>query len=155
MITFKQQLDIYEKEWESLLEEHNLAIFNIKAKIKETTKKLEDIDAQFVKDSNMLESEYKSYCSTIEKEKQGGLLRIEERLQEELSSLERRREDARLLSYNERQEKLEKALKPIDQQISMLDAELVRLQKKYEEVLTKIKYSENNKLKHLISMDNI
>ena len=136
MITFKQQLDIYEKEWESLLEEHNLAIFNIKAKIKETTKKLEDIDAQFVKDSNMLESEYKSYCSTIEKEKQGGLLRIEERLQEELSSLERRREDARLLSYNERQEKLEKALKPIDQQISMLDAELVRLQKKYEEVLS-------------------
>lgn len=136
MITFKQQLDIYEKEWESLLEEHNLAIFNIKAKIKEITKKLEDIDAQFVKDSNMLESEYKSYCSTIEKEKQGGLLRIEERLQEELSSLERRREDARLLSYNERQEKLEKALKPIDQQISMLDAELVRLQKKYEEVLS-------------------
>lgn len=39
--------------------------------------------------------------------------------------------------------------------IERSEIEAIFYSKKYEEVLTKIKYSENNKLKHLISMDNI
>ena len=51
---------------------------------------------------------------------------------------------------------LDKALpeNELESLIERSEIEAIFYSKKYEEVLTKIKYNENNKLKHLISMDN-
>ena len=51
---------------------------------------------------------------------------------------------------------LDKALpeNELESLIERSEIEAIFYSKKYEDILTKIKYNENNKLKHLISMDN-
>lgn len=136
VITFKQQLDKFEREWDSLLDEHEHSILIIKQKIKEQTKLLEALDKQFERDSDCLASEYKEYCEKVEAEKNNRLASIAERLQEELANLDRRHEDARMLRRHILQEQMDDALRPIDEQVTALDAELSRLQKRYEEALS-------------------
>ena len=136
VITFKQQLDKFEREWDSLLDEHEHSILIIKQKIKEQTKLLETLDEQFERDSDCLTSEYKEYCEKVEAEKNNRLASIAARFQEELASLDRRHEDARTLRRHILQEQMDDALRPIDEQVAALDAELSRLQKRYEEALS-------------------